>query len=88
MRERFSKRLRRTMKLRGLTQQEVADKANIVGKDVGVQFTRGTISRYMHGFIVPGHKQLIILADVLGVNYLWLQQGDSWIQTENATQGC
>ena len=30
MRERFSKRLRRTMKLRGLTQQEVADKANIV----------------------------------------------------------
>ena len=88
MRERFSKRLRRTMKLRGLTQQEVADKANIVGKDVGVKFTRGTVSRYMHGFIVPGHKQLIILADVLGGNYLWLQQGDSWIQTENATQSC
>ncbi|HEY0701062.1 MAG TPA: helix-turn-helix transcriptional regulator [Micromonospora sp.] len=38
--------------------------------------TRSTVSRWMHGQVVPNKATLIVLSDLTGVDYTWLVKGD------------
>lgn len=59
----FSKRLKIAMKDRGMSQAELANKANLDG---------GAISRYVRGEVKPKAKNIIMIANALNVNVPWL----------------
>lgn len=70
--ENFSKRLKIAMKDRGMSQAELAEKANLDG---------GAISRYVRGEIKPKAKNIIMIAEALNVNVPWLL-GDEEVPME------
>ena len=61
--ENFPKRLKLAMQIRGFRQIDLANETGI---------DRGTISRYLNGEFKPKAKNVILIADALKVNELWL----------------
>ena len=72
--ESFSKRLETALKIRGMKQADLADKAGT---------SRAIITIYLQGKTVPRKRSLIKLAEVLDVNPAWLMGYDVPMNVQN-----
>lgn len=65
-------RLKEIMKEKGLKQTDILNKAIPYCKKYGVKLGRNNISQYISGEIEPGQAKLIVLAEALETNEMWL----------------
>ena len=72
----FSERLKETMLKEGLKQVDVIRLCKPIADKYGVQITQSLISQYMNCSREPRTLRLRIIAEVLGVNSLWLSGYD------------
>ena len=71
-----SKRLHELMELKGLSQSDILRKCEPYCDKYNVKLSRGHISQYVSGKVVPKQDKLTILGVALNVNEAWLMGYD------------
>ncbi len=69
----FGERLKETMAHKGIKQVDLINQADTLGFKLG----KSQVSQYVSGKTIPRKDTLSVLAQILGVNPLWLFQGEN-----------
>lgn len=69
----FGERLKETMAHKGIKQVDLINQADILGFKLG----KSQVSQYVSGKTIPRKDTLSVLAQILGVDPLWLLQGEN-----------
>ena len=79
----FAERLKAAMEQKGLKQADVIRLAQPIGEPVGIRIGKSHMSQYVSGKTEPRRDILKVLAQTLGVDFLWLEGEDVPMMTEN-----
>ena len=71
-----SERLKKIMRERNLRQVDILQLTVPVARKYNLDFTKGNLSMYVTGRVVPGQDKLLILAEALDVSEAWLMGYD------------
>lgn len=80
-----SERLKKIMRERNLRQVDILQLTVPVARKYNLDFTKGNLSMYVTGRVVPGQDKLLILAEALGVSEAWLMGYDVAPDRKHAT---
>ncbi len=69
----FGERLKETMAHKGIKQVDLINQADVLGFKLG----KSQVSQYVSGKTIPRKDTLSVLAQILGVDPLWLLQGEN-----------
>ena len=69
----FGERLKETMAHKGIKQVDLINQADTLGFKLG----KSQVSQYVSGKTIPRKDTLSVLAQILGVDPLWLLQGEN-----------
>lgn len=71
-----AQRIREIMRERGLRQVDILQLAAPVSRKYNIDLTKGNLSMYVTGRVLPGQDKLLILAEALDVSEAWLMGYD------------
>lgn len=80
-----SERLKKIMRERNLRQVDILQLTIPVARKYNLDFTKGNLSMYVTGRVVPGQDKLLILAEALDVSEAWLMGYDVTPDRKHAT---
>ena len=67
-----SARLKTALALRGLKQSELVQRCQPICRKYNKKMGKNDISQYVNGKVIPKQDKLVILAEALNVNEVWL----------------
>ena len=71
-----AQRIREIMRERGLRQVDILQMAEPISRKYNIDLTKGNLSMYVTGRVLPGQDKLLILAEALDVSEAWLMGYD------------
>lgn len=69
-------RLKKLLRERDLRQVDVVQLAAPIARKYNLTFTKGNLSMYVTGRVLPGQDKLLVLAEALDVSEAWLMGYD------------
>lgn len=71
-----SARLKTALSVLGLRQSELVQRCQPYCKKYNIKMGKNDISQYVNGKVLPKQDKLVVLAEALGVNEVWLMGYD------------